>query len=383
MFDLENLKKLAPSGGTYLTNLTKAMHALEYLSQLQKEHLEFVLKGGTAVQLMIPTGWQRISIDIDLVTTTTRKEIESVLQKINEKFGNEYYAWKPRRQNVGMNIPFYSYKIEIPLSSGQRSSILLDMMLYQIELPLAKIRVNSFFYESPTSVMAPSTDAIFADKLSIMGPKTIGRYLRDSRNGMEYGKHLYDLKNLLPLAREMEVVLEAYKKILQQQNQIHGTTYSLDDVLNDLVYVCKVLNLTHETIDNCLNNYNTSDLDVVRDHFRILDSGIIRRFIGFLPPKKVFLWTDVRETAATIAIVAKLLHSISKSEITLKQANKILRIIKGDFIQEAKKYIKDARDVLRKVPPDECWHLDLEEASELPIVLVCWAGYYNPSIFKI
>lgn len=383
MFDPKNLEKLAPSGGTYLTNLTKNMHALEYLSQLQKERLKFVLKGGTAVQLMIPSGWQRVSIDIDLVTTTTRKEIESTLQEICENFGNEYYAWRTRRQNVSVNIPFHSYRIEVPLSSGQPSVILLDVMLYQTELPLAKIGVNSFFYESQTSVTTLSTNAIFADKLSILGPKTIGRNLIDSRNGLEYGKHLYDLKNLLPFVRDIKIVLKAYDIILKQQNQIRGTNHSLNNVLADLIYVCKVLNLTHDTIDHCLSNYTAPDLDIIQDHFRILDRGIITRFIGFLPPRQAFLWTDVRETAAIIALITKLLRSVSESEITLKQANKILEIIKGDFTQEAKRYIKNAMDVLRKVPQHECWHLDLEEASELPTVLVCWAGYYNPSIFKI
>lgn len=91
-FRKETIQEHIETSALNETNLIKAIHVLEYLGQLREEGLDPLFKGGSSVQLLLPTGWQRLSIDLDLAIETSKENFEEVLRNIHEKFGKEYYA---------------------------------------------------------------------------------------------------------------------------------------------------------------------------------------------------------------------------------------------------------------------------------------------------
>lgn len=59
----------------------KMVHALCLVEELAKTDLDFVLKGGTSLILLIaPT--RRFSVDVDIITKASRKSIEGFLKDI-------------------------------------------------------------------------------------------------------------------------------------------------------------------------------------------------------------------------------------------------------------------------------------------------------------
>ncbi len=195
----ENLRgHVEKKSASNFTNLIKALHSLEYLCQLRREGLDPLLKGGTAVQLLLPEGWQRLSIDLDLSMRVRGEEVEEALRSIQRRFGGEYYSYEPRKSDAESAVPFYNYRISVP-SYGGRSTILLDILGVDAEYETQNKGLRSFFYESGIQVRMPTIDTILGDKLSTLGPETIGRYLQDSRNGLEYIKHLYGMYLAHPL----------------------------------------------------------------------------------------------------------------------------------------------------------------------------------------
>lgn len=61
--------------------LEKMIYALHLVEQLKSNGLDFVFKGGTSLMLLLEEG-NRFSIDIDIISQTDRKELESVLHKV-------------------------------------------------------------------------------------------------------------------------------------------------------------------------------------------------------------------------------------------------------------------------------------------------------------
>jgi len=167
-----------------ISNLEKAIFSLEYLGQLVKEGLDLVFKGGSAVQVFLSDKWNRLSIDIDICTGSTEKEVISVLEKIHRKFDEKAFSFSTRDRDVGDGVPFYLYRIETPSITGGRRNILLDVMGIKPAFSTIQIPLRTSFFNSSAEVTIPTGGALLGDKLSTIGPTTIGRHLEDSRNGL-------------------------------------------------------------------------------------------------------------------------------------------------------------------------------------------------------
>lgn len=266
-----------------LTNLTKALHVLEYLAQLRREGLDPLFKGGSAVQLLLPGGWQRFSIDLDLAIAAPKGAIEEAVRRIHERFGSEYYSYEPREASPGSAVPFYNYRITVPTLEGE-AAILLDVMGVEIDYDTQRRQLRSFFYESDVDAKTPTMDAILGDKLSTLGPDTIGRPLRDSRNGLEYVKNLYDVKQLLVYVENLGRTFDAYQRSHELQLRIREVHLDLEDSIKDLIGVCRVLTLTEGIARNLTDSLGETGSRIL-DHFIICRKGL-RRFQPFLTQKK-------------------------------------------------------------------------------------------------
>ena len=79
--------------------LEKMIYALHLLERLKTNGLDFVLKSGTSLVLLIEED-NRFSIDIDIITKTNRKEFEVILDKVihNSRFMS-YELDEPAKSN--------------------------------------------------------------------------------------------------------------------------------------------------------------------------------------------------------------------------------------------------------------------------------------------
>jgi hypothetical protein len=59
-----------------VSNLEKAIYSLEYLGQLKRVGLDFVFKGGSAVQVVLQDKWARLSVDVDICCNVSEKELQ-------------------------------------------------------------------------------------------------------------------------------------------------------------------------------------------------------------------------------------------------------------------------------------------------------------------
>ena len=105
-----------------VSNLEKAIFALEYLGQLQDVGLDFIFKGGSAVQILLGSKWNRLSVDIDICTNASEDELIHQMEKIFNKFDRKGFAYVKRRE-ITSSIPFYLYKIETPSITENKRTI--------------------------------------------------------------------------------------------------------------------------------------------------------------------------------------------------------------------------------------------------------------------
>src|SRR5271157_5812484 len=111
-FDSEKIKALLSQGIiNNVANLEKAIFSLEYLGQLQREGLDFIFKGGSAIQVILREKWTRLSVDTDICSNVSEKELLEILESIHLKFDKGAFSFEPRDREIEGAIPFYLYNI--------------------------------------------------------------------------------------------------------------------------------------------------------------------------------------------------------------------------------------------------------------------------------
>jgi len=136
-----------------IANLEKAIFSLEYIAQLKKTGLDFIFKGGSAVQILLGDKWNRLSVDADICTTTPEKELDLILKNINRRFGDTNFQHDKRESEL--QGPFVSYRIRTPPLTDIQRTILLDAQLVKPEYTIQNTKLESFFYKSEIKVQPP------------------------------------------------------------------------------------------------------------------------------------------------------------------------------------------------------------------------------------
>jgi hypothetical protein len=185
---------------------------LELFLQIQKYLKDrVVLKGGAAVQFFLPATAQRTSIDIDILFSGSKEEIESVLEEIHKNFGNDeklfvFTPYSPKNPKTA--LPLYTFFVDVPtvLSGKERgdrkSDVSQDYQELKVEFiiqnePISSIKMSGndlFIGESPFLYNILPLNDLFADKLTTLGPNTTG--VQEERKD-EQIKQFYDICLLL------------------------------------------------------------------------------------------------------------------------------------------------------------------------------------------
>jgi len=350
-----------------MANLEKAIFSLEYVGQLRQEGLDFLLKGGSAVQILLGEKWNRLSIDVDICTNVLEDGLTNILKKISLKFGDKAFTYSKRRDDVESSVPFYLYRIETPPITDKRRTILLDALGIKPRMATRRTPLKTIYYDSSIEVTTPTIGAILGDKISIIGPNTIGRPLRDSRNGLEYAKHFYDVNRLSDSQPDFRECVDAYKESIRTQSQIRNREFSLEECFKDAVFTCQVASLPQRLGRQAIENLNAPEKDRAVSEYETLGDGL-RRFRPFLVQNRTYAWDNLREYASKTALLIKTI----RSNLT---ATRIEEILHHD-IPKSKEEIQKLLQRIQTVPKEQRWFIIPEEIVNFPSILKMWHDFF-------
>ena len=202
--------------------LEKMIWALHLLEHLKVNGLDFVFKGGTSLILLLEEG-NRFSIDIDIICSAEREDLEKVLDTIVETSNFiKVELDKKRSYNEGIPKAHYIFEFDSVYNPNVPGKILLDVL---IEAPLypelidASLDTKWIETDKENTIVTPSVDSITGDKLTAFAPNTIGipYYKGTDSFAMEICKQLFDLSKLFPNISNMEIVHESFYVFAQAE----------------------------------------------------------------------------------------------------------------------------------------------------------------------
>ena len=221
-FEAENIRRVALQ--FKLPNpvfIEKLLWDYEVFCQLAALSEDFVLKGGAASQVYLPSDLQRASVDVDVATTHSKSEIEGFLYKIKEKFEKNaehdaHFTWKLRQPQGSFVIEdLYEYGIVFPSVFEQSSTIpsgnwiQIDAIHYP-ELPfstktLQDPKVLGLEFK-PFKIITEGS--LIADKLLTLADSTVGILAKKTGSYPSYFKQVYDLTHLTILSLPQETTVK-------------------------------------------------------------------------------------------------------------------------------------------------------------------------------
>lgn len=352
-----------------VANLERAIFSLEYLGQLQKEGLNFVFKGGSAIQVILPNKWTRLSVDADICSNVSEKELLEIMGNIHQKFDKAAFSFKVRDRIIDGAIPFYLYILEVPsiAVTGETRSCLLDVMGVKPNYATTQVALKTSFFDSDVTITTPTIGALLGDKLSTIGPNTMGRHLVDSRNGVEYAKHFYDIKNLEEADFNFKDCRSAFHEAIDLQSKIRSKNFSIGECCEDMFFTCKVASLPQSLGEQAIGKLPEQQRARARSEFRILRDGLAR-FRPFLVRGLTYSWDDLRYYAALTALLTRMVQ-LDLSEEKVKGLLKENTPAKREEIQSVATKIA-------AIPESDRWFIQLDEVVNFPRLLQTWHNYF-------
>jgi predicted nucleotidyltransferase component of viral defense system len=233
-----------------IERMEKFLWDLELFQQIQEKLRDrVVLKGGAAIQFYLPIEAQRTSVDIDMIFYGNKEEIDIVLDDIvNQLNGNGgVFSWKEHiPKNPKTTLPLYTYYVEVPsvltakeLRNGTKQCITQEVKVEFImqnepeEYRLVKGN-NIFAVNSDLEYQILSLNHLNADKLTTLGPNTIG--VQDERLD-EQIKQFYDVWMLTHLHfEELDIneIRNNYLMRAQQECEERKGSFDVEEIKADV-----------------------------------------------------------------------------------------------------------------------------------------------------
>lgn len=243
-------KRMADGGFNSKAKFELFIWDLEMFLQLQKRLGDkIILKGGAATQFYIPVAAQRTSIDIDMISLATREEVHAAITGIeadlqDDKEYCKFRFYKPQHPKLGLS-DLETYFVTVPTicnaadlyTQNGRQEVKIEFLFSAQEYPWQTAKPGSLFaLETDKEFNILTLEMLFADKLTTLGPNTIG--VSDERADEQF-KQIYDVialfsSNMDQIIKNKESVLANYKKAAEFECQIHDISYDLDGLLTDM-----------------------------------------------------------------------------------------------------------------------------------------------------
>lgn len=226
----------------------KMIYAFSLLESLTATGFDFIFKGGTSLMLM-PVNSNRFSIDIDIITSKSKPELDQVLNTI---IGNSVFtSFKEdvTRQNKG-GIPRSHYSFDFDANANRNGNILLDLLFENNPYKkITKSEIRNAFIETIEpwlKVQIPSVDSILGDKLTAFAPNTTGvPYWHgnpekpDKR--IEIIKQLHDVSKLIDYHSDGTEVKEVFWNIAGSQISYRSQDIQVENVIEDIFQTALIL----------------------------------------------------------------------------------------------------------------------------------------------
>lgn len=299
--------------------IEKVIWALTLLEQLKIKGLNFTFKGGTAL-LLATEKPKRFSIDIDIITEHSEKEIIAVLQKTVEE--NIFLSWEDdNNRKHTPNAPIRHFKAYYKsVVDGNTEPISLDLLYTKNpypevrELPIKHPWLSTSKEE--VIITIPTYDAILGDKLTAFAPKTTG-ILYSKNRPVEIIKQLYDIAFLFDNITNLEIVRSSYNKVVKEEIGFRKLDITATEVLEDTWQTC----------------YTLAERDIKSEDFNHLQLGI-RNFTNFTIDR--FSIDEAITAGSKVAYLVKLLQT--NEELKTERFKNPMEI--KDWIIEDQKYNK-------------------------------------------
>jgi hypothetical protein len=298
--------------------IEKVIYALIFLEQLKLNELDFIFKGGTAL-LLATKEPKRFSIDIDIITEQTQREIEAILEKIkNDSVFTHWEDDNDRKHTpdapIGHFKMFYTSNVD-----GSVEPILLDLLYTANPYPeLMEIPITHDWIHTEgeiITVQMPTFDAILGDKLTAFAPKTTG-ILYTKNRPVEVIKQLFDVAFLMDNISDLNVVRNSYNEVVAEELQFRKLEISPIQVLEDTQEACFVL----------------STRDVKSKEFEQLQLGI-SNFVNFTISR-----FNIEEAITAASKVAYLAEVLKSKETKLEAFNNPMQV--KDWVIENQQFNK-------------------------------------------
>lgn len=350
-------------------NLEKAIFSLEYLGQLRKAGLDFIFKGGSAIQVVLGEKWIRLSVDADICSNTSQEALTEVLDSIYQKFNKDAFSFEPREIKLAGSIPFYSYIFKAPsiTATEETRTCLLDVMGIKPNYATTQLDLKTSFFDSDITLTTPTVGALLGDKLTTIGPNTMGRRLADSRNGVEYAKHFYDIKNLQEVDFSFKECSQAFHESIEVQSKIRSKDFSVSECCEDMLFTCQVASLPQRIGEQLIAKLPSKLRSRALLEFRILQDGL-KRFQPFLVQKLTYSWDDLRYHSALAALLTKMVQA----DLSEDKVKAILKI----KVPTTKKEIEPIAEKMAIIPEEERWFIQIGELVNFPKILNAWSQYF-------
>lgn len=244
---------------------------LEIFLQLQARLGDkIILKGGAATQFYIPVAFQRTSIDIDMICLVSPEEIHKVIYDIeNELAGNgDYFKFRlyiPKKPRIGldmletyyMTVPSICSDEELYATKGKQE-VKIEFIFLKDEYEINKIKNIELFALATKNIFnILAFENLFADKLTTIGPNTIG--VSDDRMD-EQIKQIYDIitlfiNNIEKVLDNKKLIQDNYRKVAKLECQIHNIEYDETLLFEDMrLFLKRLQNIEND--NNLLQKAN-------------------------------------------------------------------------------------------------------------------------------
>lgn len=243
-------RRMSEHGFKSMERMEKFLWDLELFLQIQEKLKQrIVLKGGAAIQFYLPMEAQRTSIDIDMIFYGKKEEIEETLHFIANKFGSNeqmfvFKEYKPNKPKTA--LPLYTYFVDVPsvltmkeLRATEeeiaKQEVKVEFIIQNESIEYVKAKGNNIFaVNSEFEYQILPLNYLFADKLTTLGPNTIG--IQDIRLD-EQIKQFYDIWMLTQYhfpKLKINEIRENYIKRAKQECEVREKDFDIEVIMLDV-----------------------------------------------------------------------------------------------------------------------------------------------------
>lgn len=339
---------------------------LEIFLQIQENLSDkIVLKGGAAAQFYIPVDWQRTSVDIDMVCTAREEDIERALRSIERRLGGEgsFFRARPHKpKNPKVQLPILTYYMDVPsvctgkeLFSRNREGLQeIKIEFHLVDEPLTIFKASSpnlFAAETDRTYQILPIDFLFGDKLTTLGPNTIG--IPRARED-EQIKQIYDIDLLILFNWEnlnFPRVKKALEKRAKAETQHRGLSLSLADIYGDMIAQVKKLSKADfegdKNLQKLINNFQS--LYIRKELNRPLSEwAIAGARIDFL----LDCMSHGMDAKGPLEALLRSEKELAFSNITGEEKGKMIRKFREEFSAEFESYSPYPAKLLKGKRPE-------------------------------